>query len=115
MTSMVSRPNPESMKRRALKLEHAFNSLEGVTCNAAEGAMYLFPSIVLPAKAIAKAEELKMKPDEFYAMELLKETGVCVVAGTGFGQVEGTFDSFRNVAYPLDLPSKRTRDGRFYN
>jgi hypothetical protein len=46
-------------------LEEAFNSLEGITCNKAEGAMYLFPRLHLPQKAI----------------------GVVVVPGSGFGQV----------------------------
>ena len=35
----------DALKRRAEKLEDAFNELEGVTCNPAEGSMYLFPSI----------------------------------------------------------------------
>ena len=37
-------------------LEEAFNKLEGVTCNKTEGAMYLFPRIRLPQKAIKAAE-----------------------------------------------------------
>lgn len=81
----------ESLQRRALKLAKAFNSLEGVSCNEAEGAMYLFPSIVFPQKMIEAAAVVKMMPDEFYAMELLKETGICVVPGSGFGQVAGTY------------------------
>ena len=36
----------ESLKRRAMKLAKALNSLQGVTCNDAQGSMYLFPSIV---------------------------------------------------------------------
>ena len=31
------------------------------------------------------------KPDVFYCFQLLEETGICVVPGSGFGQVEGTF------------------------
>ena len=34
----------------------ALNELEGVTCNQAQGAMYAFPSITLPPKAVAAAE-----------------------------------------------------------
>jgi alanine transaminase len=53
--------------------------------------MYLFPTVTLPAKAIAAAKEEKRTADEFYCIRLLDATGVCVVPGSGFGQVEGTF------------------------
>jgi len=52
--------------------------------------MYLFPTITVPEKAQRKAEEEGKKPDEFYCMRLLDATGVCLVAGSGFGQKEGT-------------------------
>ncbi|RZC89916.1 hypothetical protein C5167_028981, partial [Papaver somniferum] len=52
-----------SLARRAKALGDAFNKLEGVTCNKAEGAMYLFP----------------------------QATGIVVVPGSGFGQVPGTW------------------------
>lgn len=68
-------------------LEDAFNSLEGITCNKAEGAMYLFPSIHLPQKAIKAAEAAKTAPDAFYCRRLLNATGIVVVPGSGFGQV----------------------------
>ena len=38
------------------------------------------------------------KPDVFYCFQLLEETGICVVPGSGFGQVEGTFH-FRYVRH----------------
>lgn len=53
--------------------------------------MYLFPTITIPPKAIEAAKAESRSPDEFYAMQLLKATGVCMVAGSGFGQKEGTF------------------------
>ncbi|RRT81340.1 hypothetical protein B296_00021361, partial [Ensete ventricosum] len=68
-------------------LEDAFNRLEGVTCNKAEGAMYLFPRLHLPKKAIEAAEAVKAAPDAFYARRLLDATGIVVVPGSGFGQV----------------------------
>lgn len=52
--------------------------------------MYLFPTIHLPAKAIAAAEAAGRKPDEFYCLNLLDKTGICLVAGAGFGQKPGT-------------------------
>lgn len=63
------------------------NSLEGVTCNKAEGAMYLFPQIHLPQKAIEAAKAAKRAPDAFYALNLLESTGIVVVPGSGFRQV----------------------------
>ncbi|WOL02667.1 hypothetical protein Cni_G11386 [Canna indica] len=80
-----------SLARRAKALEDAFNSLEGVTCNKAEGAMYLFPRLHLPNKAIEAAKAVKAAPDAFYARRLLDTTGIVVVPGSGFGQVPGTW------------------------
>uniref|UniRef100_A0A7S0JGZ5 Aminotransferase class I/classII large domain-containing protein n=1 Tax=Calcidiscus leptoporus TaxID=127549 RepID=A0A7S0JGZ5_9EUKA len=76
----------ESLRKRADKLAVALDSLEGVTCAPAEGALYLFPRIELPIKAIAKAREVGLPPDEFYALKLLDATGLVVVPGSGFGQ-----------------------------
>lgn len=90
-----------SLARRAKTLEDAFNSLEGVTCNKAEGAMYLFPRIHLPEKAIKAAEAAKTSPDAFYCRRLLNATGIVVVPGSGFGQVPGTLH-FRCTILPQE-------------
>jgi alanine transaminase len=89
----------ESMKRRALRLVDGLNALEGVSCNAPQGAMYAFPQITLPPKAIAAAEAAGKVPDTFYALALLEATGIVVVPGSGFGQVEGTWH-FRTTFLP---------------
>jgi len=81
----------QSLKRRAFKLSAAINSLEGFTCAKPSGAMYLFPSVVLPPKAIEAAKAANVPPDTFYALKLLEGTGICVVPGSGFGQREGTY------------------------
>ncbi|KMZ56538.1 Alanine aminotransferase 2, mitochondrial [Zostera marina] len=75
----------------AKKLEDCFNSLEGVSCNKVEGAMYLFPRIHLPNKAIQAAQFELLQPDEFYALKLLDSTGIVVVPGSGFRQESGTW------------------------
>jgi alanine transaminase len=80
-----------SLKRRAQKLVKVFNELEGVTCQASEGAMYAYPKITIPAKAVQEAQMRKMAPDAFFCTQLLENTGVCVVPGSGFGQKDGTF------------------------
>jgi alanine transaminase len=90
-----------SLKRRAAKLAEAFNSLEGYSCNPAQGAMYVFPRVRLPASAIQHAEELGIAPDAMYAEELLTATGICVVPGSGFGQEENTFH-FRTTFLPAE-------------
>ncbi|KAI4329026.1 hypothetical protein L6164_021333 [Bauhinia variegata] len=90
-----------SLARRAKTLEEAFNKLDGVTCNKAEGAMYLFPRIELPQKAIKAAEAAKKAPDAFYCQCLLNATGIVFVPGSGFGQVSGTWH-FRCTILPQE-------------
>lgn len=90
-----------SLARRAKALEDAFNNLEGITCNKAEGAMYLFPRINLPQKAIDAANAANKAPDAFYALRLLESTGIVVVPGSGFGQVPGTWH-FRCTILPQE-------------
>lgn len=89
----------ESMKRRSQKLVAAFNKMEGVTCNTAQGAMYTFPQIRLPKKAVDAATAAGKQPDVFYCLAMLDATGVCVVPGSGFGQKEGTWH-FRATFLP---------------
>lgn len=100
------------LKVRAYALYEAFKSMEGVKCDEPQvrfpspspsyspcailtnppqqGSMYLFPTITLPPKAIEQAKSEGREPDEFYCFRMLDATGVCVVAGSGFGQKEGT-------------------------
>lgn len=98
----------ESLKRRAIKLTDAFNSMEGVSCNTAQGSMYLFPSITLSEKSIAAAKTQGVEPCALYSMyrrinrrEMLNATGVCVVPGSGFGQIKGTYH-FRSTFLPAE-------------
>ena len=80
----------DELKRRAYALWEAFKDMEGVECAEPQGSMYLFPTIRLPPKAAEAAEKLGRKPDEFYCLRMLDATGVCIVAGSGFGQAEGS-------------------------
>ncbi|PNH07271.1 Glutamate--glyoxylate aminotransferase 2 [Tetrabaena socialis] len=80
-----------SLRRRAHMVTDGFNALEGVTCNFTEGAMYSFPQIKLPAKAIAAAAAAGKAADVFYCLKLLEATGISTVPGSGFGQEDGTF------------------------
>lgn len=79
----------EGLKERSLKLVEGLNSIPGISCVPAEGAMYAFPKVDVPEKAIEKAKELGTTPDNLYALSLLDETGICVVPASGFGQAKG--------------------------
>jgi aspartate/methionine/tyrosine aminotransferase len=83
------------LKARAVLLAEGLNRIPGIQCNVVAGAMYAFPRITLPAG----------RTDEQYCMDLLEQTGVCVVAGTGFGQIPGTAH-FRTTILP---PTSRIR------
>lgn len=65
----------KSLKERAELIAKTLNSFEGFTCNTVQGAMYAFPRIHLPPKAIKAAEEAGLSADTFYAFQLLEETG----------------------------------------
>lgn len=79
-----------NLRERAFALFDAFEKMEGVECQRPQGSMYLYPSITLPQKALDAAKEKGKNPDDFYCLELLDATGICIVPGSGFGQKEGT-------------------------
>ncbi|PRW60642.1 alanine aminotransferase 2 [Chlorella sorokiniana] len=81
----------DSLKRRAELVVKTFRGLEGVTCNPVEGAMYAFPRLTMPAGAVEAAAAQRKEPDFVYCMELLDQTGIVTVPGSGFGQAHGTF------------------------
>ncbi|KAL6927783.1 alanine transaminase [Hanseniaspora valbyensis] len=80
-----------ALKQRSLQLWETFNKLEGIECQKPEGAMYLFPKLDLSENVIAIAKAKGLQPDEFYCLELLENTGICTVPGSGFGQYPGTW------------------------
>jgi alanine transaminase len=89
----------KDLKFKAQLVSDSLNSLKGMSCNPVQGAMYAFPRIELPPKAIEAAKCLGQKPDFFYCLQLLEEKGICVVPGSGFGQKEGTYH-FRTTILP---------------
>lgn len=80
-----------SFRRRAKKLTQAFNAMEGVFCDECDGALYVFPRITLPPAAIEAARKMGKEADVLYCLELLQETGITCVPGSGFKQLPGTF------------------------
>lgn len=57
------------------------NEIEGISCAKPEGAFYVFPKI--------HDVGLRWKTDMEFAVELLKETGVLLVHGSGFDPIYG--------------------------
>ncbi|XP_048866658.1 alanine aminotransferase 2-like isoform X1 [Brienomyrus brachyistius] len=88
-----------TLAERARLTEEILNTVPGIQCNPVQGAMYSFPRITIPERAVQKAKEKGQAPDMFYCMNLLEETGICVVPGSGFGQTEGTYH-FRITILP---------------
>ena len=99
----------DSLKRRARKMTDTFNSLENITCQETDGAMCSFPQITLPPKAISAAELAGKEPDVFYCLELLNETGLSCVPGSGFQQLPGTFH-LRTTILPSEADFDRIAD-----
>nr|XP_014333591.1 PREDICTED: alanine aminotransferase 2 [Bos mutus] len=91
-----------NLAKKAKLTEDMFNQVPGIHCNPLMGAMYAFPRIFIPAKAMEAAQAHKMAPDMFYCMKLLEETGICVVPGSGFGQREGTYHFRMTILPPVE-------------
>lgn len=88
-----------SLAERSQLVVDTLNSIPGFKVNPAMGAMYVFPRIDLPKKAIEAAKAKGQQPDVFYAFNLLETTGICVIPGSGFGQRPGTYH-FRTTILP---------------
>jgi alanine transaminase len=78
-----------ALAERTHAMADRLNTLPGASCVRAPGALYLYPKIELPQKAIKAAQDAGKAPDMFYALALLDDTGICVVPGSGFGQKDG--------------------------
>ncbi|XP_021818476.1 glutamate--glyoxylate aminotransferase 2 [Prunus avium] len=96
----------ESLRRRARIMTDGFNNCRNVVCNFTEGAMYSFPQIRLPPRAIEAAKRAGKVADVFYCLKLLEATGISTVPGSGFGQKEGVFH-LRTTILPAeeDMPA----------
>ena len=88
-----------SYAERAKMVADTLNSIPGISCNTVQGAMYAFPQIKFPEKALAAAKEAGQPADVFYAFHLLEATGICIIPGSGFGQQPGTYH-FRTTILP---------------
>ncbi|MFX1497171.1 MAG: aminotransferase class I/II-fold pyridoxal phosphate-dependent enzyme [Promethearchaeota archaeon] len=72
----------EMVKKLRERRDYSYKRLkqiEGISCVNASGAFYLFPKIEFQ-------EFSKWKDDKDFAINFLKEKGVCTVFGSGFGE-----------------------------
>ncbi|XP_073533109.1 alanine aminotransferase 2-like [Phyllobates terribilis] len=94
-----------NLAEKARLTEEILNGAPGIQCNPVQGAMYSFPRIQIPERAVRLAQAEGQAPDMLFCMKLLEETGICVVPGSGFGQREGTHH-FRMTILP---PTEKLR------
>ncbi len=73
-------------KRRDISV-NMLNDIDGITCVKPGGAFYAFPKLEIDGS------------DDTFVKKLIEATGVVVVPGSGFGQVQGT-KHFRLVFLP---------------
>lgn len=85
------------LREKSVILGNELNKIEGISVNIPEGAMYAFVKFELPN--VAKDNSFNPKIDEKYCIKLLEETGICVVPGSGFGQMPNTLH-FRTTFLP---------------
>jgi alanine-synthesizing transaminase len=78
-------------RRRDLVVKR-LNQISSISCNVPKGAFYAFPKINLSSR---------WKNDKHFVLDLLNETGVLTVHGSGFGSNFGT-DHFRIVYLPQE-------------
>lgn len=109
-----------SLKSRATLLAKALGGIVGFSCQPVEGAMYAFPSITLPASYAAHNDALNAKEgrklalDARWALELLERSGVVVVPGSGFGQVEGTLHFRTTILPPMEQMERMVKSIRTF-
>ena len=79
------------LRRKAKMLTSTFNQMSNVTCTEIEGAMYGFPRVHFSQKFIQEAKDVGKEPDFLYCMDMVNQTGIMTVPGSGFKQAPGTY------------------------
>ncbi len=75
--SLLIETREKLIRRRDITVR-MLNAIPGISCVKPQGAFYAFPRLHIK------------NPDSVFVSELIKETGVVVVPGSGFGQRPGT-------------------------
>jgi alanine-synthesizing transaminase len=80
----------KKLRRRRDYVVRSLNAIEGISCKMPQGAFYVFPKINLDSR---------WKDDKQFVLDLLNNTGVLTVHGSGFGTAFGA-GHFRIVYLP---------------
>lgn len=107
-----------TLQTRSERMASKFAELPGVEVEPAQGALYLFPRVTLPKKAHEAAQQKGKKVDEFYCLEMLDATGICVVPGSGFGKMPEKDSGacfFRTTVLAKETDEFIQRYGKFHN
>ncbi|MDX9724163.1 MAG: aminotransferase class I/II-fold pyridoxal phosphate-dependent enzyme [Myxococcota bacterium] len=102
---------------KAQLLGDGINRIPGMSVDVPEGAMYAFVRFELPGEQGLE----RLSPEQVdqrntaYCLALLEETGICVVPGSGFGQLPGSMH-FRTTFLPPrdDIEAMVARLGEFH-
>merc|ERR1719277_1897909 len=105
-----------ALKRKAKRVTERLNSIEGISCQPIEGAMYAFPQVTIKGEILKKATARATQPDQVYCLEMVERTGIVTVPGSGFGQKPGTFH-FRMTILPDEETLEKVLDDieKFHN
>ncbi|UYV83920.1 GPT2 [Cordylochernes scorpioides] len=87
-----------SLKKKAEYISKELARIPRLRCFPIMGGIYAFPSILLPLEAM----DPEGPTDYTYVQELLENTGVCVVPGSQFGQIPGTYHFRMSILLPLE-------------
>lgn len=80
------------LRRRRDYVVKSLNAIDGISCKVPQGAFYVFPQINL---------DYRWKDDQHFVLDLLNNTGVLTVHGSGFGTAFGA-GHFRIVYLPTE-------------
>lgn len=81
----------DGLKERAEIISEALNDMTNTSCTEIEGAMYAFPKVQFSDGALRQAEKHGVPVDFMYCMDMVNETGIMTVPGSGFGQKKGDY------------------------
>ncbi len=95
------------LKEKAGILGRGLSEIEGMHTHIPQGAMYAFVKFDLPhprgvdpdTMTAEERHKYEAARDSRYCLHLLEDTGICVVPGSGFGQLPGTLH-FRTTFLP---------------
>ncbi|XP_066434299.1 alanine aminotransferase 2-like isoform X2 [Eleutherodactylus coqui] len=91
-----------NLAEKARITEEILNQAPGIHCNPILGALYAFPRVSIPDRAIRLAQDRGLEPDDLYCHALLEDTGIVLCSGNGFGQAPGTYHFRITLLHPID-------------